>query len=374
MKRISIRLVTTEKVQKWFCPKCGKYFTFRKNGKKRIKFSSVFVRECVVDFVQGRSSFAVIRQRKCVSVGTLSGWVNSFGKACFSPFEISKKFELRGFNKWSGILLLDGKYLSRKMTLLLAVDFVTCDVVSWSVVKAETSENYKRLIDSVEKCGYKIKALVSDLEPSILSLTRKRKRAVSLKGTRKYPRPGVKPAKKKKARLEGIPHQVCLVHVKRDIKTFLANTDKRRKQNILNLVHKTLYSKKLSTCANYKKKLILSLNARSENERKVAEIIIRNWKNIVTHHNHKVGWRRIPKDSNTVENVIAYLNQRLKTLRRLRSIKSASNITNLIIVNFRTKSLINTKSKYKRNKCPLALTTGKKMKFDWMELIKKPDA
>jgi hypothetical protein len=313
----------------------------------------------------------VIRQRKGVSVGTLSTWINKFGNACFSPFEISEKFRLVVFNKWSGILLLDGKYLARKMTLLLAVDFVTCDVVSWMVVEAETSRNYIRLVDSVEACGYEIKALVSDLEPSILSLTKRRKRIVPFKGTRTYPRPGIKPSLKMnpKPRLDGIPHQVCLVHVKRDIKTLLAGIDKKRKQEILKLVQKTIYSKKLSTCQNYKKKLILGLNVRSEKERKVGQLIIRHWKNITTHHRCKVGWRRIPKDSNTVENVISYINQRLKTLRRLRSVGSAKNITNLIIVNFRTKSLINTKSKHKRNKCPLSLVTGKKMKFDWMELI-----
>jgi len=58
-------------------------------------------------------------------------------------------------------------------------------------------------------------------------------------------------------------------------------------------------------------------------------------------------------------------------MRRLRNSKSAVAITNLIVVNFRTKPLINTKNKLKRGKSPLELATGKKHHFDWIEFVKK---
>jgi len=82
----------------------------------------VFICEAVKDFIQGRSSYAVIKARKDVSVGTLSLWVHTFGNACMSPVETAQFLELTRANRWSGILLVDGKYIRKNCYLLLAVD------------------------------------------------------------------------------------------------------------------------------------------------------------------------------------------------------------------------------------------------------------
>ena len=92
---------------------------------------------------------------------------------------------------------------------------------------------------------------------------------------------------------------------------------------------------------------------------------------LTLHHSARVRKRKIPRSTNAVENTISYLNTHLKTLRRLRSYASARAITDLIVMNYRCKSLINTKNKLKKNKSPLTLTTGEKRKFDWVEFVKK---
>src|SRR3989344_3595377 len=169
-KRRSLRETTVERVQRWRCEYCRTIHAFRKTH-TRFHFTDVFIRETVKDFIQGRSSLAVIHERKGVSVGTLSSWIRQFGQCCMSPVEIAQAFGLVRKNRWSGILLVDAKYLNKRQLLLLAVDFVTLDIVAWLVVEAETVEQYLRLVDLVQSCGYIIRALVSDGHPAIIALT-----------------------------------------------------------------------------------------------------------------------------------------------------------------------------------------------------------
>ena len=373
MRRVSVRKVTSEKVQKWRCKKCRKYFTFRKNI-SRQQFTKVFIKEAVKDFIQGRSSFAVIRQRKGVSVGTLSSWVNDFGVRCMSPVEIAHILGFNIANRWSGILLLDAKYLNKKMSLLLAVDYLTLDVVAHLVVSAETEGNYIRLVDMVEECGYEIKAIISDGDPAILALTKPKKQVFVRKGTRRYPRPGIKPAVKVRARLENIPHQWCCVHAERNLATKLSKLSKKRKLYLRKLIHSILFANTLAGAKRQMRKLVDATRNNPGLHEQITLWIDDGWDMLMLHHTLRVNGRKIPRTSNTIENTISYINTRLKTLRRLRSYASARKITNLIVVNYRTKPLVNTKNKLKRGKCPLALVTGEKRMFDWMEFVKKPDA
>ncbi len=129
LERKSIREIAVEKIQRWWCKTCRQSFTFRKHT-KRQHFTDIFIEESVKDFIQGRSSYAVIKERKDVSIGTLSCWVHQFGLSCMTPVEIALALRLRVINKWSGILILDAKYLNRRCLLLLAIDYGTLDIVA----------------------------------------------------------------------------------------------------------------------------------------------------------------------------------------------------------------------------------------------------
>lgn len=364
-------------MQRWFCTNCRQSITFRREA-NRQHFSDIFITEAVKDFIQGRSSYGVIQERKGVAVGTLSSWVHDFGSRCLAPVEIAEKLNLKRFNKWSGILLLDGKYISRECLLLLAVDYLTLDVIAWIVVEAETEKNYISLIDLVEKCGYKIKALISDGHPGITALTIPKKPRVIRKWTRTYPRPGILPAIPPKARLENIPHQWCCIHAECDIKQMVAKTKKRTNENydgLLTLTHSILFAKTLISATRYKQQLMKKVSSGSDNlYLRVAAFLLFHWENLMLHHQIRVNGRKIPRDSNCIENVIAYINVRLKTLRKLRTKKSAIPITNLIVVNYRTKPFRNPKNKLKRGKSPLDLATNLNKHFYWTDFIRKPTA
>lgn len=313
-----------------------------------------------------------------MAVGTLSFWVHDFGNRCLSPVEIAGKLNLKRFNKWSGIILLDGKYISKGCLLLLAVDYLTLDVVAWIVVEAETEANYITLIDLVEKCGYVIKALISDGHPAITALTAIKKPRFIRKGTRPYPRPGIAPATSARARLEGIPHQWCCVHAEREIKQMVAKFKKKTKttnenyDNLLALVNDILFAKTLISATRYKEQFLKQvIENKNQLYWQISKFILSHWDMLMLHHKLRIKRRKIPRDSNCIENVISYINIRLKTMRKLRTKQSAIPITNLIVVNYRTKPFRNPKNKLKRGKSPLDLITNLNKHFYWTDFIKK---
>lgn len=372
--------MTSELVQRWFCTKCRESFTFRKD-EHRQHFADIFIKEAVKDFIQGRSSYAVIKQRKDISLGTLSSWVHQFGNSCMTPVEIAHSFNLHKENRWGGILLLDGKYLNRRGVLLLAIDYQTLDIVAHMVCEVETEENYIKLVDMVEQTGYTIKAIISDGEPGILALTQPKKSSFIRKGTRPYPRPSILPVTEKLPRLLGIPHQWCSVHAERELRGYLVKVAKVTHMDevefdyIQSIIKDILFAKTLRKARkSYQLLLSQALNIKSRYYQQILKMIGTRWELLTTHHTIRIGRRKIPRSTNAIENVISYLNTRLKTMRKLRTTSSAVPICNLIVINFRSKPLINTKNKLKRSKSPLGLSSGINKKFDWMTFIKKSTA
>lgn len=289
-----------------------------------------------------------------------------------SPVEMSGALRLRTTNHWSGILLLDAKYLNKRQLLLLAVDYVTLDIVAWIVVEAETVEQYTKLVDMVEDCGYVICALISDGHPAIIALTHTPK-PYFRKGTRMYPRPGIAPGRSRiPPPLAGIPHQWCVVHALRDIDRYLTPLSEDERTPVRALVHDVLFARTISKAMKCKRKLEAETALAAFSARRVTAWIHAHWHMLTMHHATRVGRRKIPRDTNAIENTISYVNTRLKTMRRLRTTISASAITNLIVVNYRTKCFRNPKNHYHRGKSPLALAAGKKQKFNWMKFVKKP--
>lgn len=291
-----------------------------------------------------------------------------------NPVEISGALRLRTSNKWSGILILDAKYLNSRSLLLLAIDYGTLDIVTWLVCEGETEENYRELIEMVKLCGYVICAIVSDGEPAIIALTRSKKPRVFFKGTRRYPRPGIPPVLAISPPLFAIPHQWCVVHAQRELKRYIARLSSEDRKSIELLIHRMLFAKTVKQAEKGRQELLGTIYVYPRIHRIFTVFLVSRWEMLTTHFTFRVNGRKIPRSTNSIENVISYVNTRLKTMRRLRSFKSAVVITNLIVVNFRSKPLINTKNKLKRGKSPLELVTGKKRRFDWMEFIKKSTA
>lgn len=371
MIRKTLRGTTTEKIQQWWCKTCRSSFTFRASD-TRVHFTAIFIREAVRDFIQGRSPVAVIHERKGVSVGTLSSWVHQFGNACMNPMEMSGALRFRTTNRWSGTLLLDGKYLNKKQVLLLAIDYGTLDIVAWLVTEQESGESYSVLVDMVRACGYTIRAMVSDGEPGLLALTQPTKQYAYRKRYPVYHRAGHPVAEPHHPILEGIPHQWCVVHAQRELERRLRlTTNKENREILMPVIHDILFARTIHQAERAKNRLSDLTFSTPLVYQRITLWIVKRWPLLMTHFSVRVHKRKIPRSSNAVENIISYVNTRLKTMRRLRTTASAVPITNLIVVNYRSKCFTNPKNTYHRGKSPLALVTGTKQKFDWMQFIKK---
>ncbi|PJA38321.1 hypothetical protein CO180_03835 [candidate division WWE3 bacterium CG_4_9_14_3_um_filter_41_6] len=65
---------------------------------------------------------------------------------------------------------------------------------------------------------------------------------------------------------------------------------------------------------------------------------------------------------------LLYLNKRLKTMKGLKTQKTARSIVSLIVLNYRMKPLDCTKNKLKRGKSPLQLAGGENVQDEWLEI------
>jgi len=314
-------------------------------------------------------------RRNKIGQATIHSWVMKFGSNVKSPTEQAKLLGLNTKNRWGHIIYLDAKWLGKKRALLLAVDTKTLDIVAWLVCSGETERNYKRLVNKVQKCGYKIKAVVSDGEPSILALTQPKKPKRTRTGNRPFPRPGIKPRPlRKKAKLEGIPHQWCVVHAQRVIRGLIMQCRKTRRNTLRKLTNQTLFASTEKKAKRARRKLIKEFDHLRSDEWKVIKFLLKRWNLLMTHHKVRIDGKKIPRDTNGVENVISYLNTRLKTMRGLKSAKSATAIINLIVVNFRFKPLASAEKKWRKDKCPLELAGAKIEGLDWLDFCQKPTA
>jgi hypothetical protein len=361
-------------VRRYRCSDCKKTWVNKRSAGRQI-WSQRLIVETVKSYVEGSGSLRVLGRRIGTTHPTIHSWVINFGKSTRNAIEIALGLGLKHRNRWSGVLYLDGKWIGRKFVLLLAVDAKTLDIVGWFLGKAETETNYIQLVDIVESCGYNIKAIVSDGEPAIISLTKPKKPRRIRKGTRPFPRPGIEPKPlREKPRLEGVPHQWCVVHAHRILKKIVNRCRKERKGILLKLVEQVLFAKTESAAQRKLKKLIGEIDFKRRDERPVANFLHTRWNWLMTHHRVRVGKRRIPRDANSIENVISYLNTRLKTMRKLKTHATAEAILNLIVLNYRFKPLDSAEKRWRKGKAPLELAGGKIEGLDWLKFSQKPTA
>lgn len=356
-------------VRKYRCLRCHRVWSLTKR-KKRQRWSHRFVREAVKTFIDG-VSLRNLARRAHLGKDTIHRWVIAFGTNCRSPAEVATSLGLVHTNRWSGMLYLDGKWLTRRAVLLLAVDARTLDIVAWRWAEDETEEEYTKLIDQVEACGYQVKVVVSDGEPAILSLTQPKKTRVRL-GTQRYPRPGIPPVIPKRARLSGVPHQWCVVHAFREGRMILTGVAKPRKEFLLGLLAKVLFTKTPGGAYRAKKRFIREIVFRYPPEMQLAGFLLGHWNLLTTHHRVRVGGHKIPRDSNGVESVISFINARLKTTRGLKTPGTTSAICSLIILNYRFKPLDGAQKGWRWKKAPLSLAGAKIRGLDWLQFSQKP--
>lgn len=317
-----------------------------------------------------------------ISDTSVLNWSFDLAEKIPTCFELNRIIGLDKKNKWSGILLLDGKHIHThegKYVELFASDFKTGDVIVKLPAPSENIDDYERLVMLVKRSGYTIRALVSDGEPSIQRLTQPADDNRRL--TRTFPRPSIdgsiKPLRSKRPVLKGVPHQLCCVHFLREVDNILQYRRTRESSNkhLRYLVHRLLKSRDINSF-NHRLKKIDRFDAETYEHKRVISKVFKNKKLLSTHLREKSYLDKskriyIPRSTNSLERLISEFEDRLKTMRRFKTKETAQKTMNLIVVNFRFKRMRNTRNRRKRGKSPIELGTGKTIQVSMYDYMRK---
>jgi hypothetical protein len=232
----------------------------------------------------------------------------ALGKNCKSTIEITKELDL----KWPGWLGIDAtsiKISGIQFFLFVAVDLKTRDIVHFQIARHEDYQTLRRFLLVIrDEIRYQILGIVSDL-----GLGRSH---VNLKVVRE-----VSP---------GIPHQICVVHLERDVNLILPRTKRTPLQKELKkLVRKVLYARSRRLAIRAYMELIQFRNdyySLDEKVDKVVNIIRRNFLSTLTHFAHP----ELPRDNNIAEGIVGQLKERIKLLRGFRRLPNAFYLTKLL--------------------------------------------
>ena len=379
-----------ELVQRYFCSSCHKSFSFRREVLRK-RLTEKLKRSITHDYLCGLS-LSDLSSKNNISVGSLWSIIDSFGANLKSDEEVAAELRLKERNKWSGILLLDGKVIKThegNFSLLLAFDFGTSDLISSVFGRYESEEALGKLVRQVKSCGYEIKFLVTDARQAMVNLTQLKAcpRPFVLKGSRHYPRPFYgKPMEVfdpgySKPLLFGVPHQLCVVHLLRDVDKVLKyprTTDGERKK-LRNILYRILLSRRYPSHLAGVRKLKERFPLTGKEHLRTADIVLSRLSMITTHFrfrkdNPAFKRKKIPNSTNPMENIISYLNQRLKTIRKFKTMESARRVVRLIIFKYRFRKLNGAKNVKRRKKSPLERAGAKIRGLNYLTFIQKSTA
>jgi len=158
---------TTQRVNRYRCEECGRYFSLRRE--KGQRYSVGFKLELARMHVEERMSYRVMAKRigerfgKQVSPRVLCGMVNEVAAHAKGSIAMQEEYH----PKWSGYLLVDDKYLSvrgRKLMSLVAADSFGDPLHSEILEVNEQSEINEFFRFITERLEYPLLGLTSDLD------------------------------------------------------------------------------------------------------------------------------------------------------------------------------------------------------------------
>src|SRR3972149_8127476 len=143
-------LVCKKPMQKWGknrngstrfrCRHCGSSST-----RKRSDLSSKYKKDLFQNWLLGKISVTEVAQKQSVTRQTLYTWFRSF----WNDEPLPKRVDI-----CDGVLIIDGKYVERDATVLIACIFGR--VVSWQFTQSETSSSWHAFLGSLHQIPFAI--------------------------------------------------------------------------------------------------------------------------------------------------------------------------------------------------------------------------
>jgi transposase-like protein len=269
--------------------------------------------------------------------------VNEFGERCFTPLEVQEKLN----PKWSGNLGIDGKPIKVKgeeLTVLLAVDQPTQDLVHIDLVDRENEEDCSRFLLTVrDEMNYPIRTIVSDLG--------KGKVLIDLIGEL-FP---------------DIPHQACVVHFSRYVDMTLPKSKKSpystQNQFLRQTIKEILFSESYNDAEELFTRLFrMQQHFHTSYQRRILKSLKRHFKLLTTHFFHP----ELPRDNNITENIVKKLNRKLKLIDGFKNKQNAYNFLKLWAAYYRFEPFTASNYDYRNGKSPLNLAQVQTPNLDWL--------
>jgi len=256
-------------------------------------------------------------------------------------------------NRYSGILIVDGKFVKvkgfkKKIPFIYAIDYLTHDIVVGILVKSECSEAYRKLFRLIKTTNYPLRVVCCD---DVLT---------SLEPALNYHYPKAKIQLCQNHYLENI-RQKLKVRTSRDHVKFFSNLK-------LHVFDEHVDTKQLKAVLYH----FITGSARKNMLRQ--QIIMDIW----SKRKYLFEYKNIlncPKDTNLIELFNSHLNARLKSIKGFKSLPSAEMFLNAYMIRRRTKKFTDCESKFKHlnGKCSLELSIKKQAEWPEIYGLKTPE-
>jgi len=251
--------------------------------------------------------------------------------------DLTRKF----CTKFSGILLVDGKYISvrgyeRKIPVIYGIDYLTHDIPHYVLSISENYQTLKNFFASLRLAGYPLQAIVSDDNINIPEACRFN-----------YPKAVT---------------QLCHNHFKQSLREFLGLPRNETYRVFMGEVE-VLFSRKMSK-EEFKLRASKLYFKHKDDEvtRKVMLTIARRSGELMAY----TGLPHVPRTSNLIECFNSHLEGRLKTIKGFKSFESADLWLNSYFIRRRLKPFTDCTKKFKHlnNKRSLEITLNNSYKIE----------
>lgn len=284
---------------RWKCLKCKKTFRVHREDQRD--------RGAVDGYVKDRSTYKRLGERWRVHRVTAYRRVQKALQKRYSLLERTK----RHLDECDGILVLDGKWLrirGKRYTCFVAWDRGYGKPIHFLLREGTEKEVwYWRLLVDLERLGYKPRGFVSD---GILSL----KEMLD----DRYPH---------------LPHQRCAVHVflSARAKILGGGAPDDRAKAFIEKLRRVLWSKTIDL-ARQRFQELWNTPRLARGERMALEFISPTFKDIFVACDPRWQRLKLPRSSNSIENVIGNIEARLKTRRGNKSVVAVEILINEILL------------------------------------------
>ena len=252
--------------------------------------------------------------------------------------------------KRSGYYALDGtwmKFRGEDFVLLILLDVVTLDIVSWYVVEEESEASYAKLIQQVkEEIQGDIKGFFCDGEPGLLKVLRTSFPTVPVQLCvfYKYARAG-----------QVIPFTHPKTEIDREIK--------RRVEKVLFAKTKQEAMEQLASLQQYAKE-----HNEYEKLKKIVGLLKRNFDLLLTHYDNP----EMSPYNNTLEGFNYLVKRKTRLMKGFKKNDNIHRWLKLILLDWRFHSLSSSEFLTRRGKSPLELSGCELPKIrNWMTFVRK---